>query len=166
MTGGYWLVAKTKPQRELWAAENAQRQGFNCYLPQTAPPERAPKQKARAHFLFPRYLFVYTEGRWRCLLSTFGIAGLVMAGECPAVMPPREIERIKAREDEHGLVRLAQAPTARFKEGDAVRVREGTFSGFTGIYANHSSHDRVKVLIEYLGRTVPVLLGEDLLELA
>lgn len=170
MSSGYWVVAKTKPLKELWAAENVSRQGFQYYLPQLPPitvvtkhKKAAPTQKRQ--FLFPRYLFVWTEGPWRCLLGTFGITTLIMNGESPAVLPTAEVDRMRAREDARGLIRLPSAPAAaRFKAGDLVRINSGPFSGYTGIYDSATDSDRVRVLLDYLGQRTRVLIGEEFLE--
>jgi transcriptional antiterminator RfaH len=161
----FWVAARTKTQREKWAADNVARQGGTYYLPRLKPGKLYPPGKLPP-CLFPSYLFVQTEGQWRYLLGTFGISGLVMQGGKPAILPSAAIEQIKSREGSDGLVRLPDAPTGRFKAGDAVRVTEGAFSGFRGIYQNDGAQARVEILLEYLGAKRKVLIGEDSLEIA
>ena len=161
----FWVVAVTKSQRERWAAENVQRQGFDYYLPQTLS-EPQPQRAQKPECLFPRYLFVRTNGRWRCLLGTFGVIGLVMQGEAPATMTEETLERLKAREDANGFIRLPSDPQQKFRAGDAVRISSGSFSGCKGIYQRTDSKERARILLDYLGRRTPILIGEELLEAA
>ena len=166
--GSLWVLAKTKAQRELWAAENVARQGFDFYLPMTTAPAK-PQDKLKPpkpQCLFPRYLFVRTEGPWRFLTGTYGVMGVIMQGQSPAVMPSSEIEKLKAREDTNGLVILPKAPKFRFNNGDSVRINSGAYSGFQGIYECDDAHTRNRVLLEFFGRKTPVLIGEDCLEAA
>lgn len=161
MLGGYWIVAKTKSKRERWAAENVKRQGFDCYLPLTT--EALPNTGGvRAFCLFPGYLFVFTRGQWRALLSTFGVTDLIMSGQQPAVMPDKEIDNLRAREDEKGFIQLPKM--RRLQAGDAVRVTGGTFADSRGIYECDSSGQRVRVLLDFMGRRTPFLIGEEFIE--
>jgi transcriptional antiterminator RfaH len=159
----FWVVACTKAQRERWAAENVARQGFEYYLPVTEV--SVPRAKQKLQCLFPRYLFVRTDGRWRFLAGTYGVTSVVMQGQYPAVMPDKTIAQLKAREDSTGRILLPKLPDP-FKKGDRVRINEGAFSGYNGIYQATDSSHRVKVLLEYLGRQTPVLIGEEALEAA
>ena len=161
--GEYWVAARTKSQRERWAAENVARQGGVYYLPRLKPGKLHPPAKP-APCLFPSYLFIQTDGQWRYLLGTFGISGLVMQGGAPAILPDATIAAIRAREGNDGLIRLPDTPMNRVKAGDAVRVTDGAFSGFRGIYQNSGAQDRVKILLEYLGAQRTVLIGEEYLE--
>lgn len=161
----FWVVAVTKAQRERWAAENVARQGFDYYLPVTVSLP-APKRPAKPECLFPRYLFVRTNGRWRCLLGTFGVIGLVMQGEAPATMTEEAVAKLKSREDGQGFIRLPTDPQHKFNRGDVVRISSGAFSGCKGVYETTDSQERARILLDYLGRRTPVLIGEDLLEAA
>ena len=160
-----WIVARTKSQRERWAAENVARQGYDFYLP-VLPPQPAPKsRKARPpQFLFPGYLFVQTDGQWRFLLGTFGITTIIMTGQHPSFMPETEIARLRARENDSGFIQLPQLTTSRFRNGDSVRITEGSFSGLKGIYECDPEQERVRVLLDFLGRKTPILIADDCLE--
>ncbi len=165
----FWVVARTKALREQWAAENVVRQGFDFYIPKTKPPPKPQlrKRPLKSVCLFPRYLFVKTNGQWRFLLGTYGVTGVVMQGQNPAIMPAKIITELKAREGADGLIALPQIGQSRFKAGDKVRVGAGSiFSGFPGIYEHHDANSRVSVLLEFLGRKTRVLIGEDFLEAA
>jgi transcriptional antiterminator RfaH len=162
---GFWVVAQTKPQQERWAAENVARQGFSWYLPLTRI-KRQPRRPAKLVCVFPRYLFVFTEGQWHSLLGTYGVTSLVMSGNGPATLPQNAVDALKRREDGDGLIILPNSPTGRFKAGEPLRVNQGPFSGITGICAQDSAADRVKVLIEFLGQKSTVLIADDHVERA
>lgn len=164
MSAGYWVVAQTKPHQERWAAENVSRQGFSWYLPMTRQ-KLDPRRPAKTVCLFPRYLFVWTDGAWRSLLGTFGVTSLVMSGERPSALPERAIESLKSRQGSDGLIRLPDALPERLKPGTPVRVNGGVFSGYTGVTAQDTGAARVKVLLDLLGRKTTVLIGNEDLEL-
>lgn len=160
-----WFVAKTKAQRERWAAENIVRQGFEPYTPMTMTEEVVRGQKRqKIHSLFPGYLFVRTDGRWRFLSGTFGVASVVMQGQSPAVMPNSAIEQLRSRENSQGIITLPKPNMQRFSSGDPVRVKDGAFSGHYGIWEGLGASERVRVLLELLGRKTRILISEDYLE--
>src|SRR5215831_15279293 len=80
-----WAVINTHPHREKVALENLQRQEFTAYCPML--------RRRRSHArrvtsvlrpLFPGYLFVSTGinfGRWRPILSTYGVRSIVSNGQ-------------------------------------------------------------------------------------
>jgi len=148
------MVARVKWQRELWAAANIERQGFTYYLP------RIRVNPTTEAYLFSGYMFIGTDGRWRCLTGTFGILSVIMRNPLqPALMRPEEIEAIQAREDVRGFVVLPKKP--RFRSGDLVRVSTGVFSGRVGIYQGCSSCERERILLDYLGNHTEVLIARE-----
>jgi transcription elongation factor/antiterminator RfaH len=161
----FWVAVKTKSQKEQWAAENVANQGFESYLPLTVAPLKPTKRGIipKPQCLFPRYLFVQTEGPWRFLLGTRGIMSVIMCGQRPAVMLPREIDELRARENAEGLIVLADKAQFRFNNGDKVRINEGVFSTYEGIY-DRDPQNRVSVLLNMLGRRQPVPIDEQYLE--
>lgn len=159
-----WIVARTQPNREAWAAENVARQGHLHYIPRILETK---KSVARARPLFPSYIFVKTEGHWRFLLGTFGIAGVVLFGEYPAMLRDPIVENIRALEVD-GLVVLPAAPERKspFEVGTPLRVRGGIMSGCVGIYEGVDAKFREKVLLDFLGRKMVILFETKELEVA
>lgn len=163
--GSFWVVAQAKPQRERWAVENILRQGFEPYRPLTRVKEvKRGKVVEKLQSLFPGYLFVRTTGQWRSLTGTFGISGVIMAGQFPAIMPDSAIEQLRAREAADGTIILPKSDKPRFYEGEHVRIGDGPFSGYNGIFEGDAADERVSVLLQVLGRTTRVLIGEEFLE--
>lgn len=144
----HWVVLRTKPRSELWAAENVARQGVEYYLPRLAP-ERGTAPPP----LFPGYLFARIIGQWRFLRSTFGVLDLVMQGESPAELRAAEIEWIRSLEGEDGLVRLPEPPVPEpLRAGERLRVEHGPFAGLRAICGGMKSTDRVYILLDVLGK--------------
>lgn len=165
-----WFVARTQSNRERWAAENVLRQGYVPYLPmllETGHTKQGGRRVkvARSRPLFPSYLFVQTEGQWRFLTGTFGISNVVMVtNDRPAMVTDREINRIKGTEVD-GMVCLPKDPD-QFVPEQPVRLTAGAFSGHKGLFQGYSDAERVRVLLDFLGRKISLLVPETQLEAA
>ena len=117
--------------------------------------------------LFPRYLFVAIDlatQRWRAIQSTLGVSNLICWSGQPASVEDGVVNALKAREDEDGFIRLARRPA--FSPGDKVRIVEGAFIDNLAFVEGVSDHERVAVLLDFLGRKVRVLVGADLIAAA
>jgi transcriptional antiterminator RfaH len=153
-----WIVLRTRAGREGYALENVVGHGTEAYLPRILERQNHYGQKlAVAVPLFPTYLFVYVD-RWRDLLSVFGIIGVIMRGSDPDFVPNRVITEIRARESD-GLVVLPKAKP-QIGLNSTVRVTNGPFRDHTGIVAGMREHQRVRVLLELMGRKTDVLFAE------
>lgn len=96
-------------------------------------------------------------------MGTYGVALLVMDGQKPAVLPPKHLKAIKAREGADGLIVLPGASS--FQIGKKVIARKGSMAGYRGLYEGMSGIDRAKVLMDFFGRKTTVLVPIDDLEL-
>ena len=151
-----WIVVRSHPQRENFAAECVSQQGYTVFLPRVLQYNgRGAHRLALAKPLFPSYLFVGIESRWRPLLSTFGVAAVIMVGETPGVVPPAVIEQLRARLDVDGFVRLPKR-----QRGDRVQIMHGPFAKRTGLYRGMTARDRVRVLLSVMGGQTSVLICE------
>jgi len=160
-----WIVARTKPNREMWAAENLSRQNFGYYLPRVAEVIRF-RDGIKQHLvkpLFRNYIFVWVDENWVPVSYTFGIAGVMMSGTHPAHITDEEIAKIKALEGKDGLVTLPDRYNG-FATGETVRIKSGLLAGHRGIYRGMSAESRVHVLLDYLGHKTKVLIGDRDLE--
>jgi len=169
--GGRWIVVQTQPSRELWAAENIMRLGAELYFPKISEVTRAKRGSSqlleRIRPLFPRYLFVNIIDQWRFLLGTWGVSGIIMGTNGPATLPTATINQLRAREDQNGLVTLPQLSHGPiFVPGQSLRVMGGVFSGYVGIHQGSTAQQRQRMLLDYMGRKVPVLIADELLEVA
>ncbi len=155
-----WYVVRSQPNGEARALANIARQGFEAYLPRYGATRRHARRVERVlRPLFPRYLFVRFDplkARWRALLSTYGVASLVRAGEQPAPVPDGVVEAIRRREDGEGLIRLPAPPVV---PGQAVRLVDGPFADLVGRVLSLPDDDRVVLLLSLLGREVKVAVA-------
>ena len=153
-----WIVGVSKHAQESWAVENIQKQGYDAYYPQYEEEYiKSKKTKEigkRVRSLFPRYVFIRTDGPWYFLENTFGMSGVVPGDNgFPAIMPDWAIDDMKAREDSFGLVKLPEQPQEEpFRCGQRLKVIYGPMQGFIGICQRDNAKDRVRVLLDFLGQ--------------
>jgi transcription antitermination factor NusG len=139
--GGGWIVARTKPRQEAYAAENVARQGYDNYLPYCID-----QQTRKVAVLFPGYLFVRAVIQWTWLKSTYGIIDIVYgSGGTPANLSNAAVEEIRQRQGNDGMVSLAE----RFRRGQTVRLMGGPFFGFTGLYEGLSGGGQIRFLLNH-----------------
>ena len=158
-----WYLVQTRPCSEAQAATHLERQGFEIYFPRYLKSRRhARRVETVAAPLFPRYMFVAIDmavQRWRAVQSTIGVARLVCLGESPTEVPNSVIDDLKRGHDGRGFVQL---PTARaFKLGEEIRVLDGVFSSYLGLFERMTDGQRVAILLDLLGRKVRVVLDAD-----
>jgi transcriptional antiterminator RfaH len=163
-----WFVAHTHPHAEAKATAHLNRQGFEIYFPRYLKRRRhARRIETVAAPLFPRYLFVAVDlkaQRWRSIYSTVGVARLVCNGDEPTAVPDGVVEALKTREDANGFIKLEQRPP--FRTGDKVRVLEGAFTSYLGLFEGMAERQRIAILLDLLGRKVRVVLDADLVAAA
>jgi transcriptional antiterminator RfaH len=148
-----WFAVYTRPRQERTALEHLERQGFRCFLPMAINPyQRRTERKPRAEPLFPRYLFLNANAGRQSLgpvRSTRGVVNLVRFGMQLATMPAPVIEAINERCDPvTGLVQLDPVPV---EVGDRVKVFDGPFAGFEGIFKERKGEMRALLLMSMLG---------------
>lgn len=144
-----------RPQQEAIAAVNLSRQGYENYCPKFATKQVNKPTIIRP--LFPRYIFILIDQFWSSILGTRGISRVLLGDNGPATLPETVITELKSRE-QHGLVTLMSPP--KFRPGDPVKTDAGPLVGHALVYEGMSSHDRVRVLADLLGRKVIIELPE------
>lgn len=148
----YWAVAQTESQREHVAANFLKQENYETYLPKISVKQGA---RERTVPLFPTYIFVRIEERWYSVRWTIGVLRVLMADDRPAMISDRVVCAIQRREGENGLVKLPKAPG--LKQGDRVVIRgNNSFAGWVGVFDGMASTDRVRVLLNLMGRSVPI----------
>lgn len=153
-----WYLIYTKPREEAVAKTNLERQGYTVYLPLAYQHRRRHHRREQIVApLFPRYLFIeltqYLDN-WAPIRSTLGVSTLVRFGMEPAVVPDALVNLLKVRVGPEGVIDLTA--TAGFKPGSRVRIAEGGMTGYEGIFLASSSHDRVVILLDIVGKQVRV----------
>lgn len=158
-----WYVLKTKPRKEDLVFRLLGRQGIEVYLPKIRGRKRGRGKPLEP--LFPGYLFAALalhrgEGvlaRW-----TPGVAYLLGYGGTPWPVPEELLARIRAR-----LATGAARLPPRFQPGQRVLIDEGPFAGLEAVFEGTlCPAGRCRVLLEILGRSVPVQIETDWLKRA
>ncbi|MGQ9502983.1 MAG: transcription termination/antitermination protein NusG [Anaerolineae bacterium] len=155
-----WYVLHSKPHMEEVLWRQVQSRGFDSYYPCLhVRPVNPRARKVRPYF--PRYLFVRVD------LDTVGVSifqrmpgavGLVCFGGVPATVPHLLIEAIRLNVD--AINASGGDPWAQFRPGERVRVVEGPFAGYEGIFdARLNGRERVRILLQLLNdRVLPLEL--------
>ena len=77
------------------------------------------------------------------------MVSIVRFGREAARVPDSLMAVLRAREDTQGIQIV---PIEEYKPGSRVRITQGSFAGYEGIFQAASSRDRVTVLLDILGR--------------
>ena len=151
-----WMVALTQPQSWRLALLHLERQGFAPYAPRIRTiTAKGGMKKTIEQPMFGRYIFIQLHSGWRAVTGTRGIAQLLMWEEDrPAIISDRVINEIKSREDKKGCVTVS-----KIKKGQRVTIQSGSLIGQIGVYNGLSASGREAVLLNLLGRVVPVSLA-------
>jgi transcriptional antiterminator RfaH len=107
--------------------------------------------------MFPNYLFARFDLRdLRVIQAAHGVAGVVHFGRHRPAVPDEIIADLRARLDETDLKVFPDA----VQPGDQVVIADGTFMGITAVVQRLlPAKDRVRVLLEFLGRPVETELA-------
>jgi transcriptional antiterminator RfaH len=157
-----WLVATTKPQCDNWAAENCVAQGFIPYRPQLLRRQRRPGQPQRftAAPLFPNYMLIAWNENWPRLLATFGITSVLRYGDKPSLVADHIVRQLRQREV-NGIIQLP-----KLSEGQRIHIVRGPFAQHSGLYQGMASQERVKVLLDVMGRKLRAFVAADAVQIA
>jgi transcriptional antiterminator NusG len=121
---------------------------------------KAGKKKIVERKLYPGYIVVkmhITDETWFAVRDTAGIGDFTGAGGKPSPMLAHEVARItqSAEEESDETPKL----DIKFKSGDRVKVKDGTFEGFEGeVGAIDPQSGKITVMINIFGRSTPVEL--------
>lgn len=163
-----WYVVQTQHRGEAQAARELANQAFEVFLPRYQKKCRhARKVTLVAAPLFPGYLFVYLDPQrqhWRSINGTRGVIRVIASQDGPIAVPDALIAMLRTRLDPQGFVTMSLRPD--FAPGEAIRIRSGSFAEAIGLFDGFRDHDRVAVLLEFLGGKIRVVLDEDLVERA
>lgn len=174
-----WFLVQTNSNAERNARDALQAPYRACtvYLPLVLTTILHARQRREVERAFlPRYLFVKDEGQGLPVVRTApGVSHVVRNAGGVVMVAQRWVDEIRAREkrgeyrDKDGELVTGQfvdldedvkAPEVRrFVAGETVRVSEGPFASFTGIFNKWARPDqRAAIVVNIFGRMTPVEL--------
>lgn len=152
-----WFVLQIKPHALETAKASLDRQGYTAFMPYQRVTRRNRKGLQNSlRPLFPGYLFLSGPENgmnWRAISYSRGVRRILStpSGQ-PAELPLDFVTGLSRLTDEQGRVKAA----ATFNAGDNVRVVGGPMAGWAATVLDLSDLDRVRLLLDMMGRKVPV----------
>lgn len=160
-----WYALYTKPRKEWHVESVLNSRDIETYLPTIEVYVRKRDARILRPF-FPCYLFAhidFTTVSRSSISWTPGLRRIVSFGGQPTVVSDEIVSLIRAR-----LTQVKEAGglgKVLFKKGDVVRIKEGPLRDLDAIFEQHlSAAERVKILVNILGRLTPVEVEVDWLE--
>lgn len=157
-----WYGIRTRSNHERVAAIVLQGKGYEPYLPVYSIRRRqVGKALVESQLpLFPGYVFCRFDAKKRLpILMTTGVISVVGIGKEPAAIPDEEIEAVQA------VLRagLTAEPCAFLREGQRVRVTDGSLAGVEGFLVKKKNECRMVISVTMLQRSISVEIeGERL----
>jgi transcription antitermination factor NusG len=152
----HWHCLRTQIKREHIAASFLRQvDGIDVFCPRINILKKTRAGKKRfIEALFPGYIFAefnYAEQR-RLVMHTQGVTSIVENGS-RRVVPEDVIAELKASLGDE----LIEAPDPSLEVGAKIEFVSGSLKGLNGkVLARLTSGDRVKVLLDFLGRDIEV----------
>ncbi|MDU8914013.1 transcription termination/antitermination protein NusG [Aestuariicoccus sp. MJ-SS9] len=153
-----WFVAQLKPNGLSRAQRNLERQGYRHFSPyRQKTARRGATVVSSSQPLFPGYIFVQFDPEhpgWQAIGYTRGISRLVLSDiRRPRSLPASFMSGLIERCDERGAITPLEAD---FHVGDRIRVLAGPFSEIVSTIEKLEPGERLRILIDLMGRKVPV----------
>ena|ERR1700733_2512162 len=154
-----WYGIRTRSNHEKVAASVLRGKGYDPYLPLYRLQRSRPEAQGQGeHPLFPGYVFCRFDAKKRLpILMTTGVMSVLGFGKEPAAIPDEEIEAVRA------VLRsgLPAEPCAYLREGQRVRIRDGSLDGVEGILVKKKNQYRMVVSVTMLQRSISVEIDSD-----
>lgn len=161
-----WYLIYSKPNQELSAKMNLERQGYEVYLPMIHAKKKSSTNSTRLKAMFPRYLFIRLTknvDNWSSIRSTIGVSHIVKFGLELAKVPLGLVNTLQKNADDDGNFEMRQT---QFKPGDRIRIAEGCMEGYEGIMLARTSKERLMLLLNSLDSSIRKFeISDDQLEL-
>ena len=155
-----WFVAQYKPNSDLIAKKNLERQGISTFMPLVELTRRKKETfLTEKKPLFPGYIFISFDEKeihWSVINSTLGINRLLVNNNTPQIIPQTIIKTLKARCDSSGKLLKRVIET-----GSRVQVVKGPFSKIIGKIETINTEKRLSFLYEILGRQTKITLPKS-----
>jgi len=167
LDGPQWYCVRSQPKREHFAgACLRQIEGIEIFCPRIRfrkLTRRGPVWFLEAMFpgyLFARFDFVHLHARVR---HSAAVTGILQFGKRVVIVGDDVVESLRERVGGEGDIPVVEVDPS-IKVGDPVNIAAGAFMGLESVVTRlMSGKERVRVLIEFLGRQMEVELGKELL---
>jgi len=154
-----WYALMSKPQKDAYAEEQLNNQGYTTYRPLAIRERRRRGKNIKVtESLFPRYLFIYLDAindNWAPIQSTYGVSGLVRFGDLPLSVPENLIDQLKLNEDQF---QQNAVDLDRFQTGDIVTIGSGSFEGLSAVFERYNGEERVILFMNILNEQAKVVV--------
>ncbi len=150
----HWYALYTKPKKERHVKVTLQGQDIEVFLPTVRRKRRRRDRPDRIVF-FPCYLFAridFDETPLSSIAWMPGVRRIVTIGSRPAIVADEIVNTIRRR-----LGDIEEVGYGKFKKGDRVRITTGPLRDLEAVFDEPlSSADRVRILLDVMGRMTPV----------
>ena len=150
------------PRCELHVAQLFRLQGHLPDLPEFRRPpgmHAGSVRDRRSRLVFPGYVFVKVPAglqRWADVRWAPGVRRILLDGEEPAVVADEVMEHLRHRLAE---LKLRVPGRAHFAPGQPVVIERGPLAAVDAIFDRElDSRSRVQVLVQMMGRRLPVTI--------
>jgi transcriptional antiterminator RfaH len=150
----HWYALYTKPRKERQVNTLLRGQGIETYLPTVQRKIRRRDRPDRIVY-FPCYLFARLDFEVvpRSSIAWMpGVRRIISSGDQPTVVADEIVELIRCR-----LKDVEEVGYGRLKQGDRVRITSGPLRDLEAVFDQPlSATDRIRVLLDVMGRMTPV----------
>jgi transcription antitermination factor NusG len=154
-----WFGVRTRSNHEKVTAHVLSAKGYDQYLPTYKSRKRWSDRVVETDKpLFPGYVFCRFDPKARLpILTTPGVVAVVGFGNEPAPIDDAEIEAVQA------VLRagLRAEPCGYLREGQRIRVNQGSLTGLEGILTRRKSEWRMVVSVAMLQRSISVEIDRE-----
>lgn len=158
-----WYCVKSQPRQEHVAAANLGRlDDIDVFCPRIRFKKctRGGRAAIVTEALFPGYIFANfrLDLEHRKVRYAHGVQGIVHFGKKYASVPNEIIADLRCQIGEESVAEISSA----LSEGDSVKIIHGAFRGLSAVITQvRPASERVRVLLEFLGRKVEAELSSE-----
>jgi transcription antitermination factor NusG len=164
-----WHVVNTAPSTEVKVCGFLALHGIESYAPEFSHPRGTRPgsvRDGRHRWIFPGYVFFRAPAGfadWHLVHWAPGVRRLLRGGTAPAVMDDAVLEELRRRLD----TTRPRHQGAGFQSGQRVRVDSGALAMIDAVFDRClGAPDRVRILVQLLGRQIPVDVNVTILSAA
>lgn len=157
-----WTLAVTPPNRELALARALTDFEFpnHVFKVRTRRVHRG-RLIDRIRPAFPRYLFLDPRNAWNIIRGRFASLDFVRDGNYIANVPEQAVTSLVKIADADGVLPTPEKISTKFHLGDRVRINGASLlAGYPAVYQHSVGNEQHMVLIDWMGRYVPVAVDE------